>query len=94
MQNIQPTLHDIYRMLASMPGLQLLFLALFAATWLVGGNVLVARHYRRVGKSAWSGFKPFAYPFRNFNATEWISLLALAVVSLTFGAIAISLNAK
>jgi len=79
---------------ANMPGLQLLFLFLFAASWLIGGNIVVARHYRRIGKSAWSGFKPLALPFKDFNAREWRSLLVLALVSLIFAAIAISLSPK
>jgi hypothetical protein len=74
------------------PGLQIVFLGLFAATWLIGGNVLVAQHYRRMGKSPWSGFQPFAFPFKDFNAKEWLTLFALAVLSLSFGAIALSLN--
>ena len=69
---------------------RVLFLWLFAATWIVGGNVLVARHYRRMGKSAWSGLKPLAFPWKDFNAREWLSLLVLAMVSLAFGAIALS----
>ena len=77
---------------AGMTGLQLVFLGLSAATWLIGGNVLVARHYRRMGKPPWSGFQPFAFPFKEFNATEWLTLLALAALALGFGAIAVSLN--
>jgi hypothetical protein len=88
----QPSIGEVLDIFGRMPPLQLLFLALFAATWLIGGNLVVARHYRRVGKSAWSGFKPFAFPWKNFNSSEWLSLLALAVVSLAFGAIALSLN--
>src|SRR5262245_4471178 len=42
-----------------------------------------------MGKSAWSGFKPFVFPFRDFNAREWLSLLALAIVSLSLVAIAL-----
>ena len=79
-------------MFANMPGLQLFFVVLLVATWLIGGNILVARHYRRMGKSAWSGFKPFALPWKDFNTQEWLALLALAVASLVFGAIAMSLN--
>jgi hypothetical protein len=73
---------------------QMVFFALFAGTWLIGGNIIVARHYKRLGKSPWFGFKPFAYPFTNFNAKEWLALAVLAVMSLTFGAIALSLNGK
>jgi hypothetical protein len=89
-----PSVREAFEIFANMPGLQLLFLGLFAATWLIGGNIVVARHYRRMGKPAWSGFKPFAFPFKDFNAREWLSLLVLAIVSLTFGAIAMSLNPK
>lgn len=56
------------------------------AVWLIGGNLLVAWHYRRMGKSPWSGLKPFAFPFRDFNSREWIVLGALALTSvLLFG---------
>jgi hypothetical protein len=65
-----------------------------AATWLIGGNILVACHYRRMGEPWWSGFKPFTFPLKDFNAQEWLTLLALAILSLTFGMIAISLNTK
>jgi len=77
---------------AGLPGLQLVFLGPSAATWLIGGNVLVARHYRRMGKSPWAGFQPFAFPFKDFNAAEWLTLLALLALALGFGAIAVSLN--
>ena len=43
----------------------LLLVGLGIAVWLVGGNVLVALHYRRLGKSPWSGFKPLAFPSNN-----------------------------
>lgn len=71
-------------MLAAMPRLQLVFVLLAAATWLVGCNLLIASHYRRLGKSAWSGFRPFAFPFKDFNAREWLILAVLAAASLTF----------
>jgi len=87
-----PSAREVVEMFANMPGLQLLFLGLSAVTWLIGGIIVAARHDRRVGKSASSGFKSFAFPFKDFNTREWISLLVLAIVSLTFLAIAISLN--
>ena len=65
---------EVTRIFSAMPGLQLVFLALAFVTWLAGANLVVAYHYKRVGKSAWSGFKPFASPpFRHFNAKEWRS---------------------
>lgn len=81
-------------MLANRRPLQVIFLALLAITWLIGGNIVIARHYRRVGRSGWSGFKPFAFPFRNFNRAEWLSLFALGVLSLALLAIAMSLNPR
>lgn len=64
------------------------------AVWLVGGNVLVALHYRSLGKPSWSGFKPFAFPFKDFNAKEWTTLIALAIISVSIFALGISFNAK
>lgn len=93
-QREPPSLSQLFDMFAAMPGLQLVFLGLMAVTWLIGGNVLVAFHYRRVGKSAWSGFRPFAFPFKDFNAKEWLILAVLAVVSLTFGGIVLFMNPK
>lgn len=83
---------DLIRILEAMPGAQLGFLALAAVTWLGGANVVVAYHYKRTGKPAWSGFKPFAFPFGQFNVIEWLMLAGLAVLALTFLAIATSLN--
>jgi hypothetical protein len=70
----------------------LLLVALVALVWLLGGNLLVASHYSRLGKSPWSGFKPFAFPFKDFNSREWIILLALAIVSLGLIALALAVS--
>jgi hypothetical protein len=59
------SLSQFMTIFADMPLGQMVFLALFAGTWLIGGNILVARHYKRLGKSPWSGFKPFAFPFED-----------------------------
>ena len=77
-----------------MPGLQLAFLVVAVVTWLGGGNILVAYHYKRVGKSPWSGFKAFSFPFRHFNAKEWLILAGLAVLTFTFLALAASVNPR
>ncbi len=71
--------------LAKMSALQLWCFGLFIATWLIGSNVLIAFHYRRLGKPWWLGLKPLAFPFKDFNAREWLLLLGLAVVALGFG---------
>jgi hypothetical protein len=60
---------------------QMVIIGLGFVLWLVSGNVLVASHYRRVGKPWWSGFKPFAFPFKDFNAREWLFLLGILVTS-------------
>jgi len=60
----------------------LVSVGLAMVVWLIGGNLLVAWHYRRMGKSAWSGLKPFAFPFKDFNSRKWIILAALAITSL------------
>lgn len=65
---------------------------MFACTWLVGGNVLVVTHYRRMGKPWWSGLKPLACPFGNFSLLEWLSLFILGVVAFLFGGVALALG--
>lgn len=72
----------------------LVLVVLAACTWLIGGNLLVAKHYRRVGKSPLSGFKSFAFPFFDFNAREWGILLLLAVVTLVFALAGLLLNVR
>jgi len=95
MNQLQPPgLSEVIQILAAMPGLQLVFLLLAAVTWLGGGNILVAYHYKRVGKSPWAGFKPFAFPFRHFNAREWLILAGLAALAFTFCGFAMSLNPR
>ena len=79
---------------ARMPRLQLLYLILFAFTWIVGGNVVAALHSRRLGKPWWSGFRPFAFPFRDYNRWEWLVLGCLAAAAMTFIGLALSLNSK
>ena len=50
--------------------------------WLVGGNILAGYHYKRRGMPMESGFRPLAFPFKHFNAREWVLLATLAVGSL------------
>ena len=85
-----PDITDFFTFLTTMPTGQLVLFGLFAATWLIGGNILVAYHYKRVGKHWASGFKPFAFPFKDFNATEWSILGFLAIISLTLGIMALA----
>lgn len=71
---------------------QVVIMGLGYASWLIGGNILVASHYRRVGKPWWSGFKLFASPFTDFNAREWLLLLGLLIASLSLIALGSSFN--
>ena len=90
MENRLPQIEDFLSAFSAMPAGKLLFFALFVVTWVIGGNVVVAFHYKRRGKHWASGFKPFAFPFKDFNAKEWLMMLGLAVLALTFGAIGLS----
>lgn len=90
---------SIRRIIGDMPGLEQVFLLLFVATWLIGGNLIVARHYRRIGESPWSGFKPsqirnasIRNPWKRFNTAEWLMLAGIAVIALTFGFIGMVLG--
>ncbi len=58
--------------------------------WLVGANLLTAWHYRRMGKSAWSVLNPFTMPFKDFNALEWMVLVALGITALALIGLAVS----
>jgi hypothetical protein len=60
------------------------------AVWLIGGNLLVMSHYRRIGESQWSGFRPFAFPFAKFNLKEWCILALLTLVFFTLAIAALS----
>jgi hypothetical protein len=90
MQMNPPSFEFFLGVFAKMPPLQLLFIILFAVTWLIGGHILIAFHYRRLGKPWWSGLKPFVFPFKDFNTREWLILLCLAITALSFGAIALA----
>lgn len=70
----------------------LVLIMLGAGIWIIGGNILDARHYRRLGKPAWSGLMPFAFPFKNFNTREWLIMSVLAVLSLGLLGVAVALN--
>jgi hypothetical protein len=56
----------------------------FGVTWLVGGNLVIARHYRRRGQSLWWGLRLGVFPFSDFTSREWAELLAVGAVAFTF----------
>lgn len=62
--------------------------------WLVGGNVLMYRHTKRMGRSFWSILNPFKPQFRDFTGYEWASLGALVVVSLLLAGLAMNLGTQ
>ena len=84
----------LQKVVANNSAVTLVLIILAAGTWLVGGNLLVSRHYRRVGKPPWSGFKPFAFPFFDFNAKAWGILLLLAVLTFALALTGLLLNAS
>jgi len=57
-----------------------------ALLWLIGGNLVTARHYQRRGLSGWSGLKtPWKVP--RFSVGEWLVVGALAAAALTLMAL-------
>lgn len=60
----------------------LILTALGAATWLIGGNLVVMMHYRRVGKSFWTALSRPEFPFFRFNLKEWCMLALVAVIAM------------
>jgi hypothetical protein len=79
--------------LVSMPTGQLVLFSLAAVLWVGGGNLVLYRNRRRVGKKWWQALNPFHPPFRDFNAAEWRTLGGLAAGSCTLGALAVFLYA-
>ncbi len=63
---------------------QYLLFGIGIAIWLVGGQLLTARYYRRIGRT----WRPLDVP--RFNGREWTILTVLAIVGLTFIALAIA----
>lgn len=70
--------------------LQVALLSAAGCLWIVGGNVLMYRHTKRMGRSFWSILNPFQPQFRDFTGYEWASLAALAVVTLLLAALAVN----
>ncbi|MDP3331953.1 MAG: hypothetical protein Q8S55_08170 [Methylococcaceae bacterium] len=62
--------------------------------WVVGGNILVIRHYRRTGKPWFASLNPLSFPFKNFNRAEWVAFLAIMASSLVSLAVAVIINEK
>lgn len=71
--------------------IQVLLLSAAGCLWLIGGNVLMYRHTKRMGRSYWSILNPFKPQFRDFTAREWASLVVLVAVTLLLAALAMNL---
>jgi len=71
--------------------LQVLLLSTAGGLWVIGGNVLMYRHTKRMGRSFWSILNPFRPQFRYFTVREWASLAFLAVTTLLLAVLAINL---
>lgn len=84
-----PSPQDVW---GKMPTSQIVLLAVGAAVWIGGGNLLFHFHNRRLGKRWWQAMNPFDPPFKDFNAKEWSILGALVIVSLGLMALAISVG--
>lgn len=88
-QTVAPGPQNVFE---KMPTSQLILLAMVAAIWIGGGNLLFHYHNRRVGKKWWQAMNPLDPPFKDFNSREWLVLGGLVVVSLGLMAIAISIG--
>ena len=58
--------------------------------WLVGGNIIVARHYRRRGQPWSFGLRPWDFPFREFSWGETATVVVLAAVAVALFALGLS----
>jgi hypothetical protein len=86
-----PRPQDVF---GKMPTAQLVLLGIVAAIWIGGGNVLFYFHNRRLGKKWSKPMNPLDPPFKDINTRKWLILGALVVVSLGFGAAAISIGQR
>jgi hypothetical protein len=70
---------------------EVIWLFVGGALWLVGGNVVVALSCRRRGLPWWYGFRPFGYRYLSrMNWLEWLAIVSLGVLSMAIMAIGAS----
>ncbi len=77
-------------MLSSMPALQLFFAVMFFLVPGIGFNMLLASHYRRVGKSRSQGFNAFIFPFSELNSRERYIFAAILAATISFALLGMS----
>ena len=82
-QNV-PSFGDFYEIFLSWPTQTQMGIVLFAATWLVGGNILMYFSMKRRGISYWKILIPSFKTTFGLNSKEYSILGALAVSSLAF----------
>ena len=71
--------------------LKTLLIFVGGALWLVGGNLVLARYYRKQGTSLWAEWKPFTFPWAAVAAT-WPQLLILVLASMACLVTALQMN--
>ncbi len=82
-QNV-PTFATLYEAFLTWPTQTQVGLVMFAATWLVGGNIVIYFSMKRRGIPYWRVFVP-SYRFKlGLNAKEYVILAVLACLSLGF----------
>jgi hypothetical protein len=86
------TFRAVYDAFHQMPTWQVVFVVLCAGTWLIGGNIVVALHYKRRGKPWWSGLKPLAFPLMDFTKGEALALASTAVIAFLFLFLALAVS--
>ncbi len=85
-----PDLDFIIEAFLSWPTQTQIGIIMFAATWLIGGNLLFYFSMKRRGIPYWKILVPSFKTTFGLNAKEWLILAGLAVTSLSFGAWGIS----
>ena len=74
-----------------MPRAQQICVALFFAIAVIGGNYVFIRHNRRRGRTAWSGWNPFATMLR-FDRSDWAWLAGVMALSFACFGLALALD--
>ena len=85
-----PTFSQLLESMQSWPLQTQIGVFLFAAIWIIGGNIVFLRSLKRRGISWRKSLIPAISHFTGLNKSEWLALGVLAVVSLAFGAWGIS----
>ncbi len=88
-QNI-PTFGDFYQMFLGWPQQTQIGIVMFAATWLIGGNILMYFSMKRRGIPYWKVLVPSFKTTFGLSGKEYLILAVLAFTSLSFAVWGIS----